>query len=119
MKQSEMMNKLYGQKYANRVSARLDELSPDIDDLIQTVAYDQFWAREGLSIKEKSLATISALVALGKEEQTLIHMNGFLNAGGTERELENLIIHLAVYCGFPTSLNALSVLKQIKDERIV
>ena len=74
---SPLMDILYGKKYSKNVYERLEELDPELNRIIQEIPYDYFWAREGLSIRDKSLITVAALVAMGKEEQTRIHMNGF------------------------------------------
>ena len=108
-----MMDNLYGKKYAKYVFLRLEKLDPDFNSLTQSIAYDTIWAREGLKIREKSLITIAALIAMGKEEQTKIHMRGFLRSGGTEKELRNVLIHLSVYCGFPAAMNGLDALKDV------
>jgi alkylhydroperoxidase/carboxymuconolactone decarboxylase family protein YurZ len=90
-----MMDTLYGTEVADKVYTRLQELDPVLNDVIQRVAYDHFWARPGLNIRDKSLVTVSSLIALGKEEQTRIHMNGFLNAGGTVEELKFALVYLS------------------------
>ena len=112
----DVMKRLYGAQYAEEVEKRLNELSPTFSSIVQSIAYDQFWAREGINIREKSLITIAALVAQGKEEQTKIHMRGFLESGGKLEELEATLIHLIVYCGFPAVMNALSILNIVKKE---
>ncbi|HUP56705.1 MAG TPA: carboxymuconolactone decarboxylase family protein [Bdellovibrionota bacterium] len=111
------MDRLYGKAYAKEVFFRLAELDREFNELIQEIPYDRFWSRPELSIRDKSLVTIAALVATGREEQTRIHMRGFLKAGGTYNELRNAIIHLAVYCGFPAAMNAFAALKGIPDPR--
>jgi 4-carboxymuconolactone decarboxylase len=116
MNKSEMIEKLYG-NYSEQLVERLDFLSPKLNQLIQDIAYDKFWARPGLDLKTKSLVTVSSLVALGKHEQLKIHMRGFINCGGTFEELEDIFVHLIVYCGFPAVMNAFSVLKEFKDEK--
>jgi 4-carboxymuconolactone decarboxylase len=113
MDPSNMMNALYGPKYAEEVMDRLTSIDPAFGQLARDVAYEVFWARPGLDIKTKSLVTTVALLALGKEEQSKIHITGFLNAGGTEGELRAAILHLAVYCGFPTAMTGLSILNSV------
>lgn len=111
--QSPLMTSLYGKDYAQKVYERLEELDPELNQVIQGVAYDQFWSRDGLSIRDKSLITVASLIATGKAEQTRIHMTGFLNSGGSIDELRNALIHLAVYCGFPAIMNGFAALKEI------
>jgi 4-carboxymuconolactone decarboxylase len=84
-----MMNELYGEAFAQQVANRLEELSPKLNEIIQGLAYEQIWARSGLSVRDKSLIAVTTLVALGREEQTKIHMTGFLRSGGTVQELED------------------------------
>src|SRR5581483_8403101 len=75
---SHMMDELYGKEVADKVYNRLQELDPELNEVVQKIAYDHFWARPGLNIRDKSLVTVASLIAMGKEEQTKIHMNGFL-----------------------------------------
>ena len=112
-KPSPIMNKLYGDDFALTVSDRLEELDPELHRLIQEIPYEIFWKRDGLSLKEKALITVSALIAMGKEEQIKIHMRGFLNSGGTEEELKNTLLHLTMYCGFPAAMNGFNALKEV------
>lgn len=118
---SKMMTALYGASYAERAVQRLEDLDPEFNRIGQEVAYDFFWSRKGLGIRDKSLITVAALVAMGKEEQTRAHMRGFLHVGGTAAELRNALIHLALYCGFPAAMNGFvalkAVLKEIKSEK--
>ncbi|MBI4668195.1 MAG: carboxymuconolactone decarboxylase family protein [Elusimicrobia bacterium] len=115
-KKSRMMDKLYGPKYAQHVFRRLEELDPELNRITQEIPYDVFWAREQLSIRDKSLVTVAALIAMGKEEQTKIHMRGFLRSGGTVNDLRNVLIHLAVYCGFPAAMNGFAALKEVTEK---
>ena len=113
---SPMMVKLYGDEYARQVADRLEELDPELNTWIQEFPYERGWAREGLNVRDKSLTTVAALIAMGKEEQARIHMRGFLNAGGTVDELRAAILHLAIYCGFPASMNAFQALNEVRAQ---
>ena len=115
--QSKMMEQLYGERYASQVYERLESLDPELNSIIQQIPYDQFWGRNGLPIRDKALITVAALVALGKEEQTTIHMTGFLNAGGSVDDLRNTLLHLAIYCGFPATMNGFAALKDVLQSR--
>ncbi len=110
---SPQMDQLYGTGYAREVFDRLESLDPELNAVIQDVAYGTFWARPGLNTRDKALITVSALIAMGKEEQSRIHMRGFLNAGGTVEELRNMLLHLSVYCGFPAAMNGFQALRDV------
>lgn len=116
MENSPTLNEIYG-NYSNELLNRLESISPKLNSLIQEVAYGQFWTRPGLDLKTKSLVTVTSLVAMGKSEQLKIHLRGYLNNGGTFEEIEDVFIHLIVYCGFPAVMNAFSILKELRDEK--
>ncbi len=115
MKNPEIMKKLYGD-YESELGDILDSLDSEFADIIREFPYENIWNRKGLTLKEKSIVTISSLISMGREDQTAIHMKGFLNSGGTKEELKEIIIHLAVYSGFPSSLNAFKILKKVVDK---
>lgn len=115
MENSALLRQLYG-GYSDQLVDRLESLSPKLNEVIQSVAYDQFWSRPGLDLKTKSMITVTSLVALGKYEQLKIHIRGYLNSGGTFSEVEDIFIHLIVYCGFPAVMNAFAILKELKEE---
>jgi 4-carboxymuconolactone decarboxylase len=76
------------------------------------------WARPGLDLKQRELATVSALIALGHAEPELkVHMNGMLRVGWTREEIIEVVLHMAVYAGFPAALNALTIAGQVFDEQ--
>ncbi|GEM_PF-1945564 len=94
-KKSKMMEELYGSKVSDRVYERLQELDPILNEEIQKIAYDHYWKLPGLSMRDKSLVTLVSLIVLHKEEQIRIHINGFINSGGTYEDIFNMLIYLA------------------------
>ena len=109
------MAELYG-SHATPVYDFLEQLDPELNELIQRFAYDQLWLRPGLTIREKSITTVSAVVATGSERAMRLHMLGFLSSGGTVEELRAILVHLIGYVGFPPVLAAFTVLQQIRGE---
>jgi 4-carboxymuconolactone decarboxylase len=112
-KQSDLMQRLYGQG-AKAVYDKLQALDPKINEMIQGYVYDEVWNFPPLSLKEKSLITVAALVAQSRPDQLRIHMNGYLACGGTMEELRGAIQHLAIYCGFPAALSAFAILGELE-----
>ena len=75
---SNQMDLLYGEERSKLVYQRLQYLDPNLNEEIQRIAYDHYWARPGLSFEDKSLVTVISLIALNKEEQTRIHIHGLI-----------------------------------------
>lgn len=88
--------------------ARLAEACPDMADLLLAFAYGSVYARPGLDIRSRQIATIAALTALGDSDHELsIHIASSLRAGLTREEVVEVILQMSVYAGFPRALAAL------------
>ena len=64
------------------------------------------WQRPGLDRKTRSLVTVAMLTALGKQHELKGHVRGALNNGATVEEIQEVLLHAAVYCGIPASVEA-------------
>lgn len=100
-----------------RVMEEIGSMAPDLANAIVEFAYGDVWSRPGLSPKERELATCSALIALGHCQPELkVHLNGMLRTGWTRDQVLELILHMAVYVGFPGALGALRVVRELFGE---
>jgi 4-carboxymuconolactone decarboxylase len=97
--------------------AALVESLGDLGRYVGEFGFGDVYSRGTLPLRERQIATISMLTAMGgKEPQLRIHMRAALDSGVTPRELEELTIHAVVYCGFPAAINALLVLRELLEE---
>lgn len=94
---SNMMHMIYGAENAIKIKNHYYELSSRLGDLVEKVVYDTFWAREGLSLKEKSLITLISLISLNKNEQLQSHLNGYINLGGSLEYLASCLNFMESY----------------------
>ena len=76
-------------------------------------SYVQLWTRPGLSLKERSLVTISMLIALGNEKELAVHLASGLRNGLTPDQLEEVIYHSTAYAGFPRAADALAIATEV------
>ena len=100
------------------LSARevLGDVAPKLLQLTNDVLFGDVWERPGLSKRDRSLITVSALVALNRTEQLRFHIPRALENGVTKDELAELITHLAFYSGWPTAVSAAVVAKEMFTE---
>ena len=92
----------------------LKDLAPDVGRYIIEFAFGEIYAREGLSLRDRELATIVSLCTQGAcEPQLRVHIRGALNAGMTEEQIVETFIQLIPYVGFPRVLNAITVAREI------
>ena len=89
----------------------------DLGRYIVEFAFGDIYNREGLSLRDRELATVAALTAMGgREPQLKVHVGAALNVGLTEKEIEETIIQTVPYAGFPTAINAMNVFKEVVAE---
>lgn len=101
-----------------RIVASLADVAPDFARYLIEFPFGDLYARPGLDMKARQLATVAALTALGTAEPQLrVHLHGALNLGWTREELVEAIMQMAAYAGFPAALNGLVVAKQVFAER--
>ena len=86
---------------------------PKLAELSDQVIYGDVWERPGLSRRDRSLVTVAALVAMGREKQLDGHLGRALQNGVTKEEISELITHLAFYAGWPAAMTAALVAKDV------
>lgn len=99
------------------VGRNLDGVAPGLRDYTNHVLFDEVWRRPGLTPRDRSLVTISALVAGGKAAQLVGHLNKGLDNGLTKADISAVITHLAFYAGWPNAMSAASVAKAVFEKR--
>jgi len=88
----------------------------DLGKYIIEFAFGDIYSRDGLTLRDREIATIAILAALGgREPQLKVHIGAALNVEITKKEIEEVIIHTVPYAGFPTAINALNILKEFKE----
>jgi len=90
--------------------ATMARTAPKLAELTGQVLFGDVWQRAGLSPRDRSLATVSALVALYRLEQLPFHLRRALDNGVTPDELSELVTHLAFYAGWPCAASATTLL---------
>ena len=95
----------------------LRNIAPDFADWIIDFSYGDVMARPGLDRRSRQFATIAALTALGNAAPQLkVHIAGALNVGCKPQEIVEVILQMAVFAGFPATINALNVAREVFEE---
>ena len=95
-----------GDPFVDRALAGTTPFTQPIQDHISRAAWGDVWQRDGLDRKTRSLVTVAMLTALGKQHELKGHVRGALNNGATVEEIQEVLLHAAVYCGIPASVEA-------------
>jgi 4-carboxymuconolactone decarboxylase len=87
------------------------DFAPGLVHYTDRVLFDEVWERPELSKRDRSLATVAALIAGGNIGQLNFHLPFATQNGVTEEELVETITHLAFYTGWPNAMSAMAVAK--------
>ncbi|MBX3286950.1 MAG: carboxymuconolactone decarboxylase family protein [Acidimicrobiales bacterium] len=89
------------------------QLAPDFYRYVAASAFGMLWSRPGLAVRDRSLATVAQLAALGRTDELRAHLRGALNVGLTQEELVEVLMQTAVYAGVPAANDALKVAAEV------
>jgi len=91
----------------------IGDFAPKLVDLTDRVLFGDVWERPELSKRDRSLATVAALVALNRPDQLRFHLGKALENGLKKEELIEVITHLAFYSGWPNAMTAIVTAKEV------
>lgn len=111
------LNKEAEDKRASGVEQQFGKVAPGIVQYTTDVLFRDLWLRPDLAPRDRSLVTVSALIANGQAAQIPYHLNRAMDNGLTQTEAAEVITHLAFYVGWPNAFSALPVAKDVFDKR--
>lgn len=91
----------------------MGDIAPKLAELTDQVLYGDVWRRAQLSPRDRSLATVAALIAMNRPDQLRSHLALALANGVTREELVEVIVHLAFYAGWPNAVTAVGVAREV------
>lgn len=98
---------------STRAQQLMGDVAPKLAQLTDDVLFGDVWARPGLSRRDRSLVTVSALIALNRPDQLRSHMALARDNGVTQEELVEALTHLAFYTGWPNAVTAVGVVRDV------
>jgi len=96
---------------------KVKNVIPKVVEVLDNTLFGDIWERKELSKRDRSLVTIAALIAMRGTDQMRSHMEKGLDNGLTQKEISEVITHMAFYAGFPAALTAALVAKPLFEER--
>jgi 4-carboxymuconolactone decarboxylase len=108
-----MRRDVLGKAYVDRAKSQENEFNAAFQDLITRYAWGEVWSRPGLDKRQRSLITIAMLVALNRAEELRLHLRAASNNGVTREEIQEVLIHSAIYCGVPAANTAFHIANEI------
>jgi 4-carboxymuconolactone decarboxylase len=102
---------------AVRVSQQYVNVAPGVVDYTTDILFRDLWLRPDLAPRDRSLVTVSALIAAGQAAQVPYHLNRAMDNGLSQPEASEALTHLAFYAGWPNVFSALPAAKEVFEKR--
>jgi len=102
---------------AAHVGAQFGQAFPGMVETTTELLFRDLWLRPALAPRDRSLATVSALIAAGQVAQVPYHLNRAMDNGLSQAQAAEVVTHLAFYAGWPCAFSAMPVVKDVFEKR--
>jgi 4-carboxymuconolactone decarboxylase len=103
--------RVLGDAHVNRAEAAKTPADAAFQALITDAAWGHVWARDTISLRERSMMTIALLAGLGNDHELALHIRATANTGATEADVMEALLHVAIYAGVPRANHAIKIAK--------
>ena len=112
----QMRQQVMGEAFVAKAFANVDAFTSPLQEFVTRNAWGTTWCRDGLDLKTRSLLTLSMLTALGRAQEIKGHVRGAINNGATMQEIQEVLLHAAIYCGMPLAIDAFRSAHEVLKE---
>ncbi len=102
--------------HVDRANAGITEFTADFQDFITRTAWGDIWSRPGLDRRSRSVAVLTAMIALGHHEEFEMHVAAARRNGLTVEEIKEVILQAGLYCGVPAANVAFKLARGVLEE---
>ena len=95
--------KVLGNAWVDKASASQTPFNAEFQDFITRYAWGDIWARPGLPRHTRSLVTLALMAALNRGDEFKMHVRAAFNNGVTRDEINEVLMHTALYAGLPAA----------------
>lgn len=101
--------RVLGDQHVDRATGQATAFTAPFQELVTRNAWGSVWTRPGLDLRTRSCLTVALLAALRCEQELPMHLRGALRNGVTPAELQEVLLHVAVYAGVPAANSAFAI----------
>ncbi|UOM34406.1 4-carboxymuconolactone decarboxylase [Acuticoccus sp. I52.16.1] len=103
--------KVLGEAHVDRASAGITAFDETFQRMITEAAWGRTWSSGGLPMRERSMITLALLAALGHWDEFQMHLRATRNTGASEKDIAEVLMHVAIYAGVPAANHAIKLAK--------
>jgi 4-carboxymuconolactone decarboxylase len=111
------INEAWENNRATTVEQNFGTLAPGVVKYTTDILFRDLWLRPALAPRDRSMVTVSALIATGQVAQLTSHLNLGMDNGLKREEISEMLTHLAFYAGWPNVFSAMPVAKAVFEKR--
>lgn len=111
-----MRRAVLGDAYVDRAESAKNSFNEPFQELITRYAWGEIWTRPGLPRKTRSVITIGMMVALNRPDELRLHLRAAANNGVSRKEIQEVLLHAAIYCGVPAANSAFHIADEVFRE---
>ena len=104
--------KVLGDAHVDRAEVAKTDFDAPFQALITDAAWGHVWARETISLRERSMLTIALLAGLGNDHELAMHIRATRRTGASEADVMEALLHVAIYAGVPRANHAIKIAKE-------
>jgi 4-carboxymuconolactone decarboxylase len=112
---SRVRREVLGDDYVDQAMERTSDFTREFQELIARYAWNDIWSRPGLDRRTRSVITLTALLALGHEEEFALHVRAAVRNGLSRDEIKEVLMQCAVYCGVPAANKGFRIASRVLD----
>ena len=112
----EVRREVLGADHVDRSLAQASAFARPMQELVTEYCWGAVWSRPGLERKTRSLLNLAMLTALDRPHELRLHLRGALNNGVTAKEIQEVLLQAAVYCGVPAAMDAFRTAEDVLKE---
>jgi 4-carboxymuconolactone decarboxylase len=105
-----------GDAYVENALANANDFNWPMQEFVTEYCWGTVWLRPGLDRKTRSIINLAMLTALNRPHEIEVHVRGALRNGLTPKEIGEIFLQTAVYCGVPAAVDSFRVAKKVLDE---
>jgi len=105
-----------GDAHVDRARANENSFNSAFQQLITRYAWGEIWTRPGLPRKTRSMITIAMMVALNRSDELRMHLRAAANNGVTRKDIKEVLLQTAIYCGVPAANSAFHIAEEVFQE---
>jgi len=102
-----------GEEYVDAALAKSDDFNRDFQHMVTEHCWGGTWGRGVLTKQQRSILNLGMLAALNRQHEFKLHLLGALTNGVILKEIREVLLQIAIYCGIPAGVEAFRIAREV------